>query len=262
MFDHTSVLARVQRELLGTEVVFPTSMRLAMAVRQALDRDDVKTEHIVRLLSVEPFMATKIVRMANSVAYNPAGQTVYSVEQAINRVGFNAVRALALASCIAQLKSTPGMAAFQRLANGCWEDSVQRAALARMLAKAQRGVPPDEAMLGGLVSEMGSFYLLFLASNHEKYSKNLVSVLDLLDKHGARVGAQFLESMDMPVAIVGAIRPVELASDHPAFALRNILNEARRLQNLPNPVPAEEPRAEWLQTVQRELDELRAVLKG
>lgn len=261
MFDHTSVLARVQRELLSQEVVFPTSMRLAVAVRQALDRDDVRTEHIVKLLSLEPFMATKIVRMANCVAYNPAGQTVYSVEQAIHRVGFNAVRTLVLAVCIAQMKSTPGMAVFQRLANGCWEDSVQLAALSRTLAKAQRGTNPDEAMLCGLVSEMGSFYLLHLASSQEKYVKNLVSVLDLLSRHSARVGAHFLDVMDMPESIVNALRPIELDTSHPAYPLRQLLQEARRLHALPKPVPADEAKADWLSSVQAELQELNTVLR-
>jgi len=262
MFTHTSVLARVQRELLSDQVVFPTNMRLALAVREALDRDDVRVEHVVKLISVEPLMATRIVRMANSVAYNPGGKTVYAVEQAVQRVGFNAVRALALATCIAQLKSSPSLAPFQRLANGLWEDSVQVAALSRLLAQSRRDANPDEAMLCGLVSEMGSFYLMFLASAQEGYTKNLMAILDLLEKHQARVGAQFLEALDMPSGIVGALRPAPLEVDAPVPVLRQILLEARRLHALPQPVPQDEPSAPWLLSAQDAINELRAILRA
>lgn len=262
MFTHTSVLARVQRELLSDQVVFPTNMRLALAVREALDRDDVRVEHIVKLISVEPLMATRIVRMANSIAYNPNAQTVYAVEQAVQRVGFNSVRALALATCIAQLKSSPALAPFQRLANGLWEDSVQVAALARLLAQSRRDANPDEAMLCGLVSEIGSFYLMFLASAQEGYSKNLMAVLDLLDKHHLRVGAQFLEALDMPTSIVSALRPAVPGTEAPVSVLKQILMEARRLHALPQPVAPDEPYAPWLASAKGAIDELRTILRA
>ncbi|HEX5805230.1 MAG TPA: HDOD domain-containing protein [Macromonas sp.] len=262
MFNHTSVLARVQRELLADQVVFPTNMRLALAVREALDRDDVRVEHVVKLISVEPLMATRIVRMANCVAYNPGGQTVYSVEQAVQRVGFNAVRALALATCVAQIKSSPALAPFQRLANGLWEDSVQVAALSRLLARERRDANPDEAMLCGLVSEIGSFYLMFLASAQESYTKNLAAVLDLLGKHQARVGAQFLEALDMPASVVNALRPTPPEVAEPVPALREILREARRLHALPQPVPLDEPCAPWLASTQNASNELRLILRA
>lgn len=262
MYKHTSLLAQVQRDLLGGDPVFPTSMRLAVTIRQMLDKDDVSVSHVARLVSVEPFMAAKIVRMANSVAFNPNGQTVFSVEQALSRIGFNVLRSVALSVAVAQLRATPSMAVFPRLSNASWESSVQLAALARLLAKHKKMANPDEAMMCGLMSEMGTFYLLYLASSNPAYVKNIAAVLDLLHKHGERVGAQFVQALGLPENIVKALTPGELESNAAAQPLRNTLQEARRLLALPTPVPQDEPQAEWLDSVREQLRELQSVLRG
>lgn len=260
--SHAVLMSEVHRDLLGGDATFPTSVQLAVTIRQALDQDDVSVDEIARLIAAEPLLAAKLVRLANCATFNRGGQPIFDVGQAVSRVGFNAVRAVAMALALAQLKSVPLVAPFIPLADETWRRAVQVSALSRLLARTQRGVNADEAMLCGLVADIGVFYLLPRVGVRPEYVDDASMLDDLLQTHAASVGAQFLTAIGLPGNIVQAIAPVPLPDIHPAQPLRQVLAEARRLVALPQPCPEEEPQAEWLQSVQEQLQELTFALQG
>lgn len=262
MSSHATLISEVQRDLLGGDAVFPTSIQLATRIRQALDQDDISVDDVARLIEVEPLLTAKVVRMANCVTFNPSGREVFDVRQAIGRVGFNAVRSVSMAIALAQLKAAPALQVFRNLTEPAWQSSVRLAALSRLLARTQRGVNPDEAMLSGLVSEIGVFYLLDKAARHPEYVSNASHVGALLAEYATSVGNQFLVVMGMPGNTVQALSNAELPDIHPAKGLRAVIGESRRLLALPQPIPEDEPQAEWLQEVQDQLHDLVQALQA
>lgn len=259
MIDHQPLLSEIGRELLWGDPVFPTSMQLAVSIRETLERPSSTLAEIARLVALEPLTAAKVHRLANCVTFNPYGQTVYGVDQTVARVGVNVVRSVAISIAITQLKSAPAMAPYLKFADHAWERSICVAVLARLLAKASP-VIPDEAMLCGLVSDLGVFYLLYRASTWPEYAANHQAMQDLLRTHRIEVGTQLLRVLGMPGNIVNANSRATLDSAHPAHSLRAVVTEACRLARLPDPIPADDPRAEWLQTVRDQVSELRHAL--
>lgn len=260
MFDHSPLMAHVQKDLLAGDMVFPTCFQLSLSIREALDQPDVRVAEIASLVQSEPLMAARLLHMSNCVSFNPFGRTIYNVEQAIHRVGFNVARALAISIAVEQLKLMPSMTPFVALANATWERSVHVAALLRQLAQFEGKVNPDEALICGLVSEMGVFYLLYRCSDLPAYRNDRENVLDLLRQHGQNVGVPLLASLGVPDDIVTALKPARAPWGSTARHLQVLLQEARRLQALPEPVPAEEPRATWLHAVSHQVGELRQAL--
>jgi len=260
MFDHTPLLAHVQQDLLGGDTVFPTCFQLSISIRQALNQPDVRVPDVARLIEAEPLLAAKLVHMANCVTFNPFGRTVYGIEQAIHRVGFNVTRSLAVSIAVEQLKLLPSMAAYVGLANDAWERSVHIAALLRQLAQLEGQVNPDEALLCGLVSDMGCFYLLYRCTGMPQYGRSIDMVVDLLRQHSHHVGVPLLASLGIPDDIVAAHKPARAPWGSTARHLQSLLLEARRLQALPTPVPESEPRASWLIAAQHHINELRQAL--
>lgn len=260
MHDHSSLMARVQQDLLNGDTVFPTCFQLSISIRQALDKPDIRIPDVARLIEAEPLLAAKLVHMANCVTFNPFGRTVYGIEQAIHRVGFNATRSLAVSIAVEQLKLLPSMAAYEQLANEAWQRSVHIAALLRQLAKLEGQVNPDEALLCGLVSDMGTFFLLYRCASAPEYTKSLPMVHDLLRQHSHHVCAPLVASLGVSDEVVMALRTARAPWGSPARHLQSLLLEARRLHALPTPTPPDEPRASWLQAAQRHIDELRQSL--
>lgn len=261
LHSHAALMSEVHRDLLGGDAAFPTSVQLAITIRQTLDQDDVGIDEIARLISAEPLLAAKLVRLANCATFNRGGQPIFDVGQAVSRVGFNAVRSVAMALALAQLKSVPLVAPFIPLSDAAWKRSVQVSALSRLLARTQRGVNADEAMLCGLVADIGVFYLLPRAGACPEYVADSSLLNDLLQSHAPSVGVQFLTVMGLPGNIVQAISDAELPDIHPARQLRQVLSEARRLVDLPPPLQEEDPQSEWLLSVQEQLQELTQALQ-
>lgn len=72
------MLEDIAKELSG-EVVFPTCFDAAIHIRKALQDVDQPLDKIVAAISVDPLIGAKLLQLANSVAFNPAGAAVCDV---------------------------------------------------------------------------------------------------------------------------------------------------------------------------------------
>jgi hypothetical protein len=260
MYDHTALMSHVDQDLLEGVAVFPTSFQLSLSIRSVLNRPNVHVADVARLIEAEPLVAAKLIALANSVAFNPLGREVYGVEQAINRVGFEATRSLAISVAVGQIRSMPSMLPYADITEAAWRRSVHAAALVRELARLEGGASPEQGMLCGLVSELGVFFLLHRAVGVPLYAHDRGMLKDLLRQHATKVRPALLGALGLPKEIVLALRPMAAPAGSEAMHLQAFVREALRLMAVPSPVPATEPRAEWLLSVKDRVDELRHAL--
>lgn len=157
-----SIAAEVERG----ELSFPTSVAVALKIREALDDPDCHMEAAARLVQAEPLLSARVVAMANSVALNRSGRTVSDVRSAVTRLGFSALRSLAMALVARQMAGPAGTPAQQRAAAQLWTHTAHMAALARVIARRVSGQNPETALFAGLVHEVGGFYLLSRAAQY------------------------------------------------------------------------------------------------
>ena len=89
-------------------LAFPTSTVAALGIHQALDDPDCSTDAIARQIQAEPLLAARVVALANSAAYNRGGKVVTDVKNAVNLLGFRAVKMFFRSiPCRARLPQTP-----------------------------------------------------------------------------------------------------------------------------------------------------------
>lgn len=208
MITHHGFLAAVERDLLAGDTQFPTGLRVLAALREVLDNPSSSVDDVTTLISAEPLIVTRLLRLANCVTFNPAGTEVVSVKYAIQRIGFDMVRTAAAAVAIAQMRMLTGDRCGAELADRAWLRSVQLSALARLLAGTRQRKLADEAGLCGLVSELGTFYLIQRASRYPSYSdpSQLDVLQDLLVRHAAETTARLGDALGLPAAIVAVLR--------------------------------------------------------
>jgi len=184
------------------ELSFPTSARVAMKVRQALDDPDCHIETAAKLVQAEPLLAARVVAIANSIAFNPAGREITEVKTSVTRLGFGTVRSLATALVTRQLAGQP-TGSEQDLAAQLWEHTAHVASLAHVIAKRVTHIDPETAMFAGIVHEVGGFYLLSRA-------KDFPGLLDgdfseWIDGGEAEVGRAVLKVLEVPEQVREAI---------------------------------------------------------
>jgi HD-like signal output (HDOD) protein len=202
---HFRILEDIARDLSG-DVNFPTCLDAAMLVRNALKDPFASTRQIVQAIGVEPLISSKLLRLANSVTYNPAGNEISNLGIVIDRLGFDIVRTTSLAVAMDQMLKSRNLVAYDHIARKTWEHSVQVAAIARVLARHLGRVRPEEAMLAGLVHNIGVFYLLFRAAEYPEYRNNEPAMIELLAGWQEGIGESLLHILGLPASITDAVR--------------------------------------------------------
>lgn len=116
--------------------------------------DPTSTEGaLLDVLEGDPPLAARVLKVVNSAFYGRPRQ-VGSTAAAMRLLGVNAVRNVALAASLNRLfrggRTVPGFDAGE-----LWTHSVAVGTAARRIAERCRGVPPEEAMLAGLLHDIG-----------------------------------------------------------------------------------------------------------
>lgn len=157
-------LQKIAAQVQQGEIVFPTSVAIALKIRKLLDDPDVHLAATTDLVMIEPLLSARVVAMANSVAYRRSEDDITDVATAVARIGLRSVRTLVQALILRQLAGAPKDARTQTLVKQLWEHTAHVAALSRMLAKRVTHVDAETALFTGLIHDAGSFYLLSRAA--------------------------------------------------------------------------------------------------
>ncbi len=200
------------------ELVFPTNVAATLKIQRILDDADCSLDEAARMMAAEPFLAARLVAIANSAAYN-RGNDVTNVKSATARLGFQIVRAVVASLVVRQLAGSSKNKALQSLTEKLWEHTAQVAALARVIARKVTKVDPDTAMFAGIVHEVGNFYLI---SRIEEFpalldfdeeapiteNTDLPGFSDtIIDRESseADIGRAVIRSLKLPQAVVEAV---------------------------------------------------------
>lgn len=211
------MLEDIAKELAG-EVVFPTYFDAVLRLRKILQDPNKSISEIAAMVGLEPLISAKLLRLANSAAFNPSGTQVVDLNSAINRLGLNAVRTATMSLVMAQLLRAKGMAEFSDITHSLWIHSIKTAAAARIIAKAYTRLNADEAMLAGLIHDLGAFYMLYRATQYEELRSRPDTVKYLIIQWHESIGVSLLHALGIPEEIVDATEE----HDHMREAPRSI----------------------------------------
>jgi len=228
-----SILEDIASDLSGEVVSFPIFLDITFQVRSALRKPDLTIEQLGTVVSAEPLMSTKIIRLANSAAINRSGRPIVDINSAIARIGMEAVRTVSFAVAMEQLLSSKKMAPFEALSRRLWEHTMHVAALSRVLARRLTQVHPDEAMFVGLVHDIGVFYLLSRAANFPELVDDPAELHQLLVQWHDSIGHALLAAMGLPEEILVVVQEHEMErSVASPTTLAEVIFVANKLANV------------------------------
>jgi len=195
------MLEDIAKELAG-EVVFPTYFDAILRLRKILQDPEQSIAEIAAAVAIEPLISAKLLHLANSVAFNPDGREVVDLKSAIMRLGLNAVRSAALSIVLNQLLRARGMADYSVMTQGLWEHSIKTSAAARVIARTASRLNADEAMLAGLIHDLGAFYMLYRATQYDELRHRPDSIKYLIVQWHESIGVSLLNALGIPEEIV------------------------------------------------------------
>ena len=197
------MLEDIARELAGP-VVFPTYFDAAFRLRKELQNPDLPISRIATVVSLEPVIAARLMQLAGSALYSPDGSAPRDLQAAIKRLGIEVVRTTALAIAMNQLRRSKETAVFSEFTKVLWDHSLRAAAASRLLARKLTRISPDEAMLAGLVHDLGAFYMIYRAAQYPELRIRPDSVKHLILQWHESIALTLLVSLGVPEEVVNA----------------------------------------------------------
>ncbi len=235
-------LQDIAHDLAQRDVSFPTFAAATVQVRAALDDPDVNADKLAGVISREPLLAAKLVRLANSAAVSPAGKAVADVRSAVIRVGHAAVRSMAVAVAFEQLRADQELQQVRPRLEAAWRHSVQVASLSYVIARKLTRFAPDEALFAGLVHDVGYFYLVSRAPRYPELEGHDALVEGILREWHPSIGQAVLHAYGLPEGVMEAVGEHESASPRmPPRTMADVVRLANLVADDSN--PARDPAA-------------------
>lgn len=194
---------------LAQDVVFPTSFEIVARLRKAAQDPNLTLDQIATFVGVEPLMSARLTAMANSAKFVKKGKPITNVREAVQRLGLKVVRATVMASAVNQLLRSKTTVKFSGLAAQLWQHSLHTAAAAELIARSMTRIAPEEAMLAGLVHDLGAFYMLYRATQYAELRQRPDTIRYLILQWHESVGHAVLIALGMPEDIADAVREHE-----------------------------------------------------
>jgi HD-like signal output (HDOD) protein len=184
-------------ELSSRNLVFPTSLKATMKIRQALDDPNMASDQVARIISTEPVLSAQVLMLSNTPMFNRTQKRIEELRVAVTLLGFGVVRNIAISVGMKQLKDQQANNAKSEQMEGLWTRSMRVAALSFVLAKKCSKLSPDKAMIAGLLHDIGKFYILSRAHQYQGLFSSDAALWDLVDQWHVSIGSAILESWEV-----------------------------------------------------------------
>lgn len=201
-------------DIKSNRVVLPALPDIALKTRKLLEDRNVTTGQIARVINADAVLTTRLLRVVNSPLYR-AHDPIDDVRTALTRLGNANVRSVVTSLAMEQIYQNKLASPLKRkLLAGNWEHSVHVAALCYIIADNYTPLKADEAMLAGLVHDIGKLPILEYAEMLPDIAADEQALNRLLEVLHTRVGALVLGSWKFaPELIAAAAEHEDLARE-------------------------------------------------
>jgi len=200
LLDPADFIARLEADIDANHLTLPTLPEVALRVRDAVEGDNATARSIAEMVSQDSALSARLLQVANSPLYQ--GRTpVESVQMAVTRLGLRLVRSLVVSLAMKQIFQATSVA-LDRQFRRIWEDSLQVAAISRVLAGEAPAVEGEQAMLAGLVHNIGALPIMARVDELLGFSAEAELIGALLESHAPALGRRILAGWHFPPPLV------------------------------------------------------------
>jgi HD-like signal output (HDOD) protein len=182
-------------------LTLPTLPEVALRIKEVVGDPDASSAMIADEIAKDAALAARIIKVANSPLLR--GRVVVdNLQLAITRMGVTFVRNLATGLAMEQMFQATNDQVDAKLRQS-WEHSIEVASICQVLASHYTKLKPDQAMLAGLVHEIGILPILTCAEETPEILEH-EGVLDkIIQRLHPKIGSAILKTWDFPEELIG-----------------------------------------------------------
>lgn len=198
--EYNDLIEMIRQDIAARKIQLPTLPEVALRVRDAVESEDADAPSIAKMVASDTALSARLLQVANSPLYRGRSE-IDSIQQAITRLGLRLVRSLVVSIAMKQIFQATSDALdseFRKI----WDDSLQIAAISRMLAGAVPGLENEQAMLGGLIHNIGALPILTKIDELWGFDADVELIRAVIDDLAPEVGTQILEDWNFSSSLV------------------------------------------------------------
>lgn len=189
-------LVHVQAELNANRLILPTLPDIALKVRDSVAKGDTSAQELAEMIVTDAALSARLIQVANSPLYRGTNE-IKNIQMAVTRLGNSTIRTL-ITSLVMQQMFKPSTAILEQYFRSIWEQGVNVSAISRALASFVPHLNPDEAMLSGLIHQIGKLPILTLVEKIPEFKDSPSRLEKLLEKAHPHVGKIIMDTWKFP----------------------------------------------------------------
>jgi HD-like signal output (HDOD) protein len=171
----------------------PSLPQVAIKLRKAMEHEKISVNDVIQIVQVDAPIVAKLIQVSNSALYAPTAP-IKNCHDAVTRLGLDTTRKLVLGISVKQLfqaKSPQLMAKMQNL----WKKSLHVSSLSFVLAQESGVVNPEDALLAGLICDIGAIPVIHFAEQHPEMYPDMNELQKVMPYLNPPVGSLVLHTL-------------------------------------------------------------------
>lgn len=193
-------LNRLFTALRKDELVLPTLPEMALKIRDIVSDPERSLGDVARAVVKDPALSARLIQIANSPVLG-ARSRIESVEMAVMRMGGSMIRNIVTALVMEQLFQATTEITDRKL-RSCWKHASEVSSIAMAISHQHPHLQADQAMLAGLVHDIGVLPVLTLAEEYPVLLRDEVKLDRLVERAHTELGKAILRHWNFPEALV------------------------------------------------------------
>jgi HD-like signal output (HDOD) protein len=181
--------------LMQGDLKTPNLPNIAIKFNQAVQQGgDIK--EITKIINLDPVIAAKLIQVVNSPIYRLPHPITNNFD-AINRLGLQTTRNLVTAFSMKNLIKCENPLIKKHIQD-TWMQSIKVSSISYILAQLTKKVDPNEALLAGLLHNIGALPILVFADSLPKHTYQSIDIDMCVNEMQGQIGTIILEKWGVP----------------------------------------------------------------
>jgi HD-like signal output (HDOD) protein len=203
--DPSGFIRKLSLELAVGDIRLPSFPDIAVRVQRVLEDTRAPRTQVAQVIGADAALAARILRLANSAFFSPSTHQITDLQQALTRLGNQLVRCTAVSFSLQQM--TLGGAEAERRATlqKLWRQGTLVASIAYVIARETQVAKPDEALMTGLMHNIGRLYIAVSETRHAVESIDCEAWANMVQEWHPRIAGAILKHWKFPPPIIAAV---------------------------------------------------------
>ncbi|HEB77144.1 MAG TPA: HDOD domain-containing protein [Methylothermaceae bacterium] len=194
--DEQEFLDHLLDEIRNDRINLPTLPEVALKVRRAVESGNATASQLAQMIGEDAGLSARLLQVANSPLYRGRAE-ITNLQMAVMRLGYDTVRSLITSLALKQV-FTPDSPLLEKYFQTIWQTSVDVAAISRALSSLCPHLESEQAMLAGLIHQIGKLPILVLANQTPDLADNQALLDRLITALHPRIGEMILATWHFP----------------------------------------------------------------